>query len=997
MRLQLDLFGPVHAWYGTEAVALGSAQRRALLAVLALRANQAVTRPELVDAIWGEVPPRSADGSIYTYVSSLRSALEPKRSPRTASRTLTSNGSGYCLHIDPEAIDVVRFENFREEAQRLSRARDSAASLRALDSALELSRKEPLQGLPGPFAETQRKRLRELRLDVVERRAQLLLDSGEHAQVAAELGEVAGSNLMREGLQSLLVVALYRSGRRIEALRVFEEVRALTIEQFGMEPGAELATRYRQVKADDPALWRDSGPVSLAGAGQARNRIERPQLFAGRTDELTILRRAVARGNGSVWIEGEPGIGKSALVAEALADVVGGGTLPRMLPDFLDNEDTREPPSPDRIVERVTALCREGPLVLVADDLQRAGTTGLAAWRRLAAETARLPLLLIGVCRPVPSRTDAGRARAELIDGGTALLALDPLLEDEARALVTELIGAAPEPALLALASTAAGNPRYLHDLTEAWKHPGSRRFRADADRPEIPAVAVPVIVGRLGFLSPPASEALRWAALLGEAFTRGELSAALGRPADELAELLEELVTAGVLIDSGDRVLFRHQVVRHAFYAKTPQAIRVALHRQLAEALADAGAPVERVAGHLLAAPTPIDVWSRDWVKRELGSLAPRSPLAAITLARRVHLSYLASESDREALSGTTTKLLFWLGHDPEAEAGQVTARTKDLGVAAEMRWFLSCSAYQRGHLSEAVAGVRKTLKDKKLPPAWRALHTALLAKMLGREIDNEEPSLLAALTIPPQWPAIGFDAGDAYRLGRWDEVLAELTRTLRSGQTVATYALAYPDAMRRLSGVAALIAGHRDRPEDAATHLSAAWAELPAGGIHAGGGDSATAASALLAERRGEDDHALALFSTMLGTRGEELCVWMPTMVRLADEQGEPDQAKDATVFCEQTPGQETASLHCRALLEADPSAALTVASRHHAAGRRLGWAQALEDAAVLLARHGRDGEALPVLETALTGYHEMGATWDARRAKQRTLPILGYPAHG
>ncbi|WIX98177.1 BTAD domain-containing putative transcriptional regulator [Amycolatopsis mongoliensis] len=1029
MRLKLELFGPVRAWRGGQEMALGSAQRRALLAILALKANQVITRSELIDAVWGEKAPASASGSIYTYVSSLRSALDPERTHGGAAEVLTSSGPGYCLRVDAESIDVVRFERLRERARLCQRANDFPGALAALESALSLGEDEPLAGLPGPYAAAQRERLRELRLELVERRAKIMLDMGEHQQVLAELRPFAAEHRMRDGLQSLHLLALYRCGYRDEGVQLFERLRADTVDELGIEPGSELTLRYEQIKADDPALWRGLANASRTSAAvQPPSAADDAGSFVGRSCELRSLRSALsglATGRGtSVLLEGEPGIGKSALISAGLATatgctvaVAGADELTRHVPlqvllDRLDvttnSADPRrsavareirrlsldEPPgiaaAVDLVVGLVGTLCRERPLVLVLDDLQWADDAGLELWRRLAADCAGSPLVLIGVCRPVPGRHRLNDLRRELAAGGTLVHVLKPLPDAEVRDLVAALTGAEPGPALLELTRTAAGNPLLVREIIRALAGNEAPEPAAPGARPAIPPAVLEVIGRWLGILSAAAAEVLRWAALLDRYFTRGELAAALGRPADELDDVLSEVVALGLVVRARGKLTMRHPAVREALYARTPAAIRLALHRQLAEALAEADAPVESVAFHLLAAPLPVDRWQCEWLTREIYPLAARSPLSAMRLLRRVNTATTVPAALREGFAIATARTTLWLERDLAAGAGMLATRTKDAAVVAEMRWLLAYARLVCGDVDLAAKGIKEALRDPAIPANWRGMHEALLSRTrVGWwPVCTSAPDQPVA-PIPAQRTTPGLSTVDAFWLGRWEACLTELTQRLHGGPTLVKHTLGRPTALRRLSGVAAVIAAHRGRADDARAHLMSVWSLAPAGEFGADGTDFILAANALLAELQGQPELALSLLSSMLEVEDPVVCPWMPDLVRLAIDLGEHDRAKLATLLCERTPDQETAALRCRALLDADPVAALTAAARARESGNRFGEAQAMEDAAKLFADDGKPVKAEAALHAALNAYAELGAVLDAERAERRIRP--------
>ncbi|MER6798880.1 AfsR/SARP family transcriptional regulator, partial [Amycolatopsis mediterranei] len=243
----LQLLGPLKAWQGDTELDLGSAHRRTVLAALAMHPNRTVSREELIDAVWGDAPPQSAQGSIYTYVSGLRRALEPGRAKGEGSQLLASIGSGYSLRLDAEAIDVHRFEALREQAQRRHAAGDLRGAREAFDEALGLWQGVPLSGLPGPFAAAQRARLTEVRLATTERRAEVVLESGGHTELVAELTALTREHPFRETLRGLLMRALVRAGRRTEAIAVYTDVRDRLVESSGTEPGPALRRLYDEL------------------------------------------------------------------------------------------------------------------------------------------------------------------------------------------------------------------------------------------------------------------------------------------------------------------------------------------------------------------------------------------------------------------------------------------------------------------------------------------------------------------------------------------------------------------------------------------------------------------------------------------------------------------------------------------------------------------------------------------------------------------------------
>ncbi|MEU4830037.1 BTAD domain-containing putative transcriptional regulator [Streptosporangium sp. NPDC023615] len=269
--LRFAVLGPVRAWRGGSELDLGTPLQRSILAMLLLRESRAVTPAEMIDAIWGEDAPPRALGALRTYVSRLRSVLEPGRSPRTRPELLTSVGRGYALQLDAGTLDLTLFERGVSEAETARRAGDLAGATRSLRASLALCTGEPLAGAVGPYAEHQRGRLAERRMNVLEVLMELDLELGRHADVMSELVALVGDHPLRERLRAQLMLAYYRCGRRAEALSAFADTRATLIEELGIEPGPDLTSMHRRILADDPSLMpaHTARPAPVARSGPA--------------------------------------------------------------------------------------------------------------------------------------------------------------------------------------------------------------------------------------------------------------------------------------------------------------------------------------------------------------------------------------------------------------------------------------------------------------------------------------------------------------------------------------------------------------------------------------------------------------------------------------------------------------------------------------------------------------------------------------------------------
>ncbi len=251
-RLRLGVLGPLSASIDGVDVGLGGRRQQAVVAVLLVARGQQVSTERLLDTLWDGVPPPSGAASLQSYVSHVRRALEPDRAPRTPSRVLVSRGSGYALVVDDDDVDAWRFEDL---VARASRAADPAARVSLLRDALALWRGPALAEYAGQgWADTEARRLGELR-DVA--REQLLaarLDTGDSAIVVPEAERLLAEEPLREERWRILALALYRSHRQADALDALRRARALLADELGVDPGPALRALESEVLAQSPTL-----------------------------------------------------------------------------------------------------------------------------------------------------------------------------------------------------------------------------------------------------------------------------------------------------------------------------------------------------------------------------------------------------------------------------------------------------------------------------------------------------------------------------------------------------------------------------------------------------------------------------------------------------------------------------------------------------------------------------------------------------------------------
>ncbi len=228
---------------------------RALLAYLLLHANELVSSDRLIEEVWGPEPAKTATASLQNYVSRLRKAI--------GAELLVSQPPGYVLRIDPERLDLARFERLAAEAHG-AEPRERAEKLRA---ALSLWRGAALEDLAfEPFARDEIGRLEEARLAALEDRIDADLELGSAGELVGELEELVEAQPLRERFRAQLMLALYRGGRQAEALEAYQQARRVLMDELGLEPSEELRSLEQAILRQDASLGvtatttRERGP-----------------------------------------------------------------------------------------------------------------------------------------------------------------------------------------------------------------------------------------------------------------------------------------------------------------------------------------------------------------------------------------------------------------------------------------------------------------------------------------------------------------------------------------------------------------------------------------------------------------------------------------------------------------------------------------------------------------------------------------------------------------
>jgi len=243
------LLGPLEIAIDGRTVELPRRKQRLLLTLLLLRREEVVSTVQLVEQLWGDNPPKAAVGSLRNLVSELRKLL--------GSEVVHTRAAGYSLGVEPESVDVHRFEQLVADQTREERAEGRAQRLR---EALALWRGPPLSEFGAePFAQVEIARLEELRMVAREELIEAELELGQHTKLVGELEVLVSEQPLRERLRAQLMIALYRSGRQAEALAAYRDARRMLADELGLEPSEDLQQLERAILRQDPAL---TGPAS---------------------------------------------------------------------------------------------------------------------------------------------------------------------------------------------------------------------------------------------------------------------------------------------------------------------------------------------------------------------------------------------------------------------------------------------------------------------------------------------------------------------------------------------------------------------------------------------------------------------------------------------------------------------------------------------------------------------------------------------------------------
>lgn len=642
------VLGPVTVVDGSGApLAIGGAQRRALLAQLVLAPGRVVSVDSLVEGLWGDRPPPTAVKSIQIHVSRLRRVLAPG--------ALATRAPGYLLDVPGHATDVARFEAVSARARGELDAGRAEAAADLFRSALGLWRGQALADVADhPFAAAAIARLEEARGQAIEARVAADLLLGRHATLVGELEALVRAEPLRERLWAHLMTALYRCDRQAEALDAFTRARRHLVEELGLEPGEELRRVERSILEQRmPTVPAPVAPVATgSGTTTAPARRARPSRddrhptgpIVGRRAPLALLDAALTGvttgGPAVVGVRGDEGLGKTTLMAAFAGSageralVLAGRCREHVAVPFapwaevlgqlgsedvlglLESDTAAETPERRRarvfeaVVSDLHATSLEQPVVVLLDDLQWSDDASVTLLQYAIDELSTSAVLFVlawrgrevSVGHPLTRLVhQVARERFPIAD-------LGPLDVGDIAELLT-LADASADPSRLhtvasLIETSTSGVPLFVADLVSTLGADHHQLPHPDDIAPVAPETARTLVARRLTLAGPRAAAVAEACAVLTDPFPAGQVHALVAEvDVDEVLLTLDGLVAAGLLREGPLGYVFEHDTFRQAVDSSMRSGRRQTLHAGAFRVLARESAPPAVLVHHAEAA----------------------------------------------------------------------------------------------------------------------------------------------------------------------------------------------------------------------------------------------------------------------------------------------------------------------------------------------------------------------------------------------------------
>lgn len=250
--MDFQVLGALEIRQADLMIPLPSGRAQIVLAALIAHRNQIIPQERLIRICWDDSPPATAPTQIHGFISALRKALTKGVTLASAPNVVSTHGSGYRLNTGARDVDIDRLERHVEQARGDRAAGSHEAAAHSLRSALSLWRGEAFEGLTSPYLIPERTRLEQVRITIHHELALDLLAVGRFGDAAAELAPIVADQPFHEGLRGLLMIALQRAGRRVDALATYRQLRRSLIDELGIEPGADIQRVHQQILGTAP-------------------------------------------------------------------------------------------------------------------------------------------------------------------------------------------------------------------------------------------------------------------------------------------------------------------------------------------------------------------------------------------------------------------------------------------------------------------------------------------------------------------------------------------------------------------------------------------------------------------------------------------------------------------------------------------------------------------------------------------------------------------------
>ena len=318
--MQIGVLGPLEVRCDMKNLTPTAPKLRVVLALLAMSPNRVVSAETLIDELWGNNPPQTAATTLHTHMYQLRRAMwGSDGASRTADLILT-RPPGYVVRIPAQNIDAEQHMALAQRGRQALESGDPESAVTLLRSALAMWRGEPLAGVTaGAVLTAHKARLEESRLSTLGQRIAADLKLKRHGEVISELGALTAEHPLNERFHSQLMVAMHRSGRRAEALDVYQRLRGVLVRELGLEPSVEVGQIHQAIlRAEDGMEWADLNAASVTVTTAPAQLAPDIADFTGRADEVARLEALLGSSQAEphnapkiAVVTGMPGVGKT--------------------------------------------------------------------------------------------------------------------------------------------------------------------------------------------------------------------------------------------------------------------------------------------------------------------------------------------------------------------------------------------------------------------------------------------------------------------------------------------------------------------------------------------------------------------------------------------------------------------------------------------------------------------------------------------------------------